>query len=496
MDRLPSRKLPSSLQFYLLILFLATVILGGCHYILFFPIGFIILSLFSIIFAFEDGLLGSVYLYTFFQRITDDQFVSNAFILGWILLPLLGTGFKQKLLIGTVTYGLIPGAFLLSIYLHLSPYKQQQIQAHVDTNPALKRFYLPLSKDSLVDQTIWSPNGEYIALAIDVNDNFFTIVVNATTGEEVIRTIGSYRIKWDHQNRLWKYMGNGWRIYDPVIEAKRPNKPAGAPFLEDTCETAKQLFVDCDIFFAKHVDELDLVASPARYQAWDFHIEKRRLIVAKKHAQDAWVFRLWDNNNLMGEVPFTPIYKEDRALSLWLSPNGQFATIKLDGWIGYETPGPEELWLLDIKKQEMSFIQKGMTKGWQLWDYDVQGLETTWFPDNQAVLVSDSNFGMEKIDTQTRKRVRLSDWNTHAFDEALSPQGQWVAYEVWAPRDSSVICDKCIAVQNLAGGQIVYLPTTFLGWPYIDYAWHPKDKQLAITTESTNGYVLLIWSVP
>ncbi len=165
--------------------------------------------------------------------------------------------------------------------------------------------------------------------------------------------------------------------------------------------------------------------------------------------------------------------------SLKFSPSGRFLAAVVRGWLGYESPGPEELWLVDVEKRHVSHLHNGKDRWWQIADGDIQSLDPSWTAAEDAVVYGDYFFGIEELSIPGAKRRTIVGKRSEISGVLISPTGRWIAFERW-PDEKRDRCDRCFGAVSRDGSTTLHLPWEFINWPYMYKAWHPQEDLLAV----------------
>jgi hypothetical protein len=435
--------------------------------------------LFSAPYALEDALFGTAYLYNALPFGSD--LILIPIPIGLLLLPLLGRSRWQALLLAGIAYIVLPVA-LFSFIGFLSFLSSRWPSETYGPVPKLLSDALPLEAAWSITTMKWSPDGRFIAIGADTNPDYYgfdgrqpiVILVDSETGQSIVQISEALYPVWASDNRLWVLSRNHWRSYaEPFAEAEL-----------------------IDLGYEREKDH------PFDYKLWAFDPDTQTLAVAEPSEEPSeWHIHIWQGGTPTYQVELQPrnraIDGGNRGLELSFSPTGTHLALVVSGWIAYEQPGPEELWLLEIAEGELKFLREGKTKAWKLWDYEVQDLNPYWSPDGKEIAVADYTFGVEKIAVESGRTRRILGWNSHVYDVGLSPSGEWMAFVRWPEKEEDDdLCLRCVGVLSMSGKHITYLPEAKVDWPYIWYDWHPRKNMLAVLTKQCKErYRLYLWDL-
>jgi hypothetical protein len=278
-----------------------------------------------------------------------------------LFLPLLGTGRKQMVRLAIVAYVILPVA-LYSLIGVISVLDNRWPAEAVGPEPDLVSDSLLLPRGVQVVEIKWSTDGRFLAInaqpspASDAKEG--VIAVLEVDGGDKIAQIPStgHGLFWDEKSSLWSLAGDQWDVYT-------------APFME------------------KHEVSLGYVGEQNHllaYEKWDFEPNEELLAVAEPDSdRSVWTIQLWKKATPLYEVDLKPKHDWEygpRDLELLFSPDGAYLALVVSGWIGYEQPGPDELWVLGVSTGQLNLLHEGKTNGWQIFDSPVQDLSPSWSP--------------------------------------------------------------------------------------------------------------------
>lgn len=420
-------------------------------------------------FALENVLFGTAYLSNMLSSSLASWFIE----VGLLFLPLLGRGKKQVVRLVIAAYIILP-IIVYGLVGIVSAIDNRLPGEVAGPEPDLVSDALPLPEALHIAGMKWSPDGRFIAIGMYVNSNSQGRVIflfEVDTGDEAAQIPGGGpNLFWSKDNRLWILAGNHWEVYSE-------------PF------TQKQLV---PLGYENEEDE------PLAYKKWAFSPDSQILAVAEADWEEkVWNIRLWKGAAPLQNVRLKPRYDEygdggPRDLELFFSQNGAYLALVISGWLGYEQPGPEELWVLDVGTGNLRFLHEGKTKSWKFFDYETQDVTLSWSPTAEELVFGGFEFPMESINLNSGRVTHVLGWNTEIYDPLFSKTGDWIAFERW-PSDSEDRdhCLRCFGALKYQGNELVYLDD--LDWPYIWYDWHARENTLAVLTGEGGHYRLLLW---
>ncbi|HVF24665.1 MAG TPA: hypothetical protein VNA23_02180 [Anaerolineales bacterium] len=200
-----------------------------------------------------------------------------------------------------------------------------------------------------------------------------------------------------------------------------------------------------------------------------------------------WSISLIRDNKKINEFAFSPIYRGEYEgsrvpYSESFSPECNYLTFIVDGWIYYEGNGPQELWLLDIDNAILRPIVIGRWPVLRLWDYPVQSVQPDWSPDEDKIVFGDSEFGLEIYNIRTMKRRWLVGPDSAGLEPKWSHNGNWIAS--WQPgADQNAAYDSILLISTDRRAKAVTGQCSFSG----DIEWSPDDNLLAYLCPSGQG---------
>lgn len=180
------------------------------------------------------------------------------------------------------------------------------------------------------------------------------------------------------------------------------------------------------------------------------------------------------------------------------SPSGNLLAVVFSGWVGYEQPGPEELWLVDMQKQTASYVHRGKCRWWQIFDCDTQQIDPSWSAKEDSIVYGDSIFGVEELAIPSAARRTILSPGSDTYDVVLSPSGNWVLFKRWPGEHGNPNrFDRCLGVVSRDGGKVVHVPVECVSWPYLYSDWHPLREGIATLWQKPNrsGFDLLYWNL-
>jgi hypothetical protein len=133
-----------------------------------------------------------------------------------------------------------------------------------------------------------------------------------------------------------------------------------------------------------------------------------------------------------------------------------------------------------------------------LWDAGTQSLTPSWAVTEDTVAYGDSEFGIGELSIPHGKTRSILQKNSGVYDILLSPSGRWISFERWpGKKEAADRYNKCFGVVSRNGRKILYLPETFISWPYMYADWHPTREGLAVLRRNciSSSHDLYYWSL-
>lgn len=389
-------------------------------------------------------------------------------LFGVLFAPLLASSRRRFLVLTVCVYLGIPAGLLMAsktIHYIQSP---QSIELRA---PEVLIDELPF--DDFPRSLQWSPSGKYIA--VSGSTDFYTnhtheaFLVEFDKKRVVARIPDAHDCFWSTNDILWIHSTNNWRLY-------------AAPTFEMQAGDAR-------LPSSRHVD-------PAP-ESWTFRPDKRLLAEVLPHGDEAKKLSVWRGHDLLWEKEFTPRSPgSQRKAGLSFSPSGDYVAIVVTGWIAYEQPGAEELWLVNLDTGEIRFLYEGRKKDWFIWDYPVQAVRPSWSPDEQHVVFGGGEFNVEKMHVESTRRLQILPRKTAGWHPRLSPTGKWLGYSrPWAQSDSGE--DNPMAVASADGKKFAQVPKEFVCWSMGAWSWHPNKDIWAWCTdiEYDDPFRVFVWHI-
>jgi hypothetical protein len=339
---------------------------------------------------------------------------------------------------------------------------------------------VPLDGATNIKKLKWSPSGRLILIeAVTASydsskpQDGLIVVLNPTDRTVVCRKPGMRHAFWGEEDSLWVWASNNWLV-------------CSSPYT--SCVTVNSGYGKASEF-------------PFASQPWDFSTASNRLAVASHvDGTDDWQLRVFEEGNETVDLTLTPKNPNggQRRPNLTFSPSGRRLAVVFSGWIGYEQPGPDEFWLVDVAKQSADHIHNGKCRWWQIFDCDTQSLDPSWFASEDAVAYGDGIFGIGELSIPTGHARTILGKHSDVYDILASPSGKWIAFERWpGEKGNADRYDRCMGVISRGGRQVRHLPVEFITWPYMYADWHPGKDALAVLRrnpgESTHD--LLYWNL-
>lgn len=265
----------------------------------------------------------------------------------------------------------------------------------------------------------WSPDGRFLAvLAVDSPPSEVA-VVDTTSGKLAGTVQTSWEplgnITWSSDNSLWVQAREGWEVYRypfktgrfrRVLTPRLPSAFVDDGALEWTIHPDSQLIVAA-VFWTD--DRMKLMGLKAGEPLWEVCFEPRETGIGRQPA------------------------------FLRFSPDGTRLALTVGGPVAYETPGRDELWMVETATGKVQFLHAGENAWWELFECSTQDVRASWTPDSQTIVFGDSGLGVESINVKTRKRKGLLP--AHWGEDARAGRN-WIAYA----RPGDVGRDGAIAV--------------------------------------------------
>jgi len=339
---------------------------------------------------------------------------------------------------------------------------------------------VPLDGATNIKKIEWSPSGAFILIeAVTASYDSSKpgdglLVVLDPAGKTVVsRLPGMRHAFWGRDDSLWVWAANDWSVYSPPFKSHT--------LVESGYSGESECAFDS--------------------QPWAFAANPNSLAVAE-HVDDTddWNVRIYENGRESFTSRLTPQYANgsQRHPGLTFSPSGRLLAVVFRGWVAYETPGPEELWLIDLSSRSARHIHSGKSRWWQIADCDTQRLAPAWSAAGDAVVYGDGTFGIGELSLPGGRTRTIMRGNSRVSDVALSPSGQWLSFERWPVEDAEEWRhDGCMGVISRDGRAIFCLPEESITWPYMYTAWHPHREALAVLRRNRqqSTHDLLYWDL-
>ena len=196
------------------------------------------------------------------------------------------------------------------------------------------------------------------------------------------------------------------------------------------------------------------------------------------------------------EFVFSPVqrgeYEDSRGpYGASFSPRCNYLTFMVNGWIGREADGRNELWLLDVHDAILRPIVIGRWPVFKLWDYPVQSVQPDWSPDEDEIVFGDSEFGFEIYNIETKKRRWLAGPGTLGLEPIWSHDNKWIAAE--QPRTDQNSNYDSILVISLDGNKKAETGQCLF---FNDIEWSLVNNVLAYLCSSSQGNnSLWVWEL-
>lgn len=417
----------------------------------------IALVLSTLPFELENTLFGTSYLFNVLPHLL--TFAYWPIEIGWLLFPLLGVNKAQRLWLASISYIVFPLILYASLGI-VSMADKHGPRETVGPVPIVVKDSLPVQG---VHTLKWSPDGQLIALM--ARDKVVNIL-DVETWSEISQIDQAPNLTWSADNRLWILAEDHWDVYE------RPYT------------SIEQLPLGYE-----RKDSISRMSFEPNSQTL--------AVVELSDDKKFWLISIWREGVPVYTVTLRPRYGTRDWMQLSFSPDGNSLMLVMSGWMNYEQPGPEEMWLLDVSKGKVRFIHEGKTNAWQIWDYSVQRLSPAWGRTSDEVVFGDARFGVERVNLRTRRVARVLGAGYGARNIQVSAKGDWIAFERQPDRtEDDKSCSRCFGVTNRNGKRAVYLPGDYLDQSYIKAAWHPEKPMLAIISRNSHGNdYLLLWDL-
>ena len=357
----------------------------------------------------------------------------------------------------------------------------------VGPSPTLVYPAVPLDGANSVEKIRWSPSGDLIlieAAALSGSTeprHRLVVVLDLATRSVAARVPGARLASWGPEDSLWVWTAEDWEVYAP-------------PFRSAT------VWESGYGAFAKHDYGTD---------SWDLSTASGRLAVATgteapideyPAGGDDWNITVFEHGKESFAVQITPEYANGsmRKPSLTFSPSGRLLAVVISGWLGYESPGREELWLVDVEERRVAHVHNGKNRWWQLADGDIQSLDPSWSLAEDAVVYGDYFFGIEELSIPGAESRSVIGKRSEVADVLISPTGRWIAFDRWPDeKEEEDQYDRCLGAVSRDGRRTLHLPKEFINWPYMYKAWHPKKDVLAVLRRNPGHQThdLLFWDL-
>lgn len=317
---------------------------------------------------------------------------------------------------------------------------------------------VPLDGARAIEKIRWSPSGAFILIeaATDTGASYptkgFVVVLDLANRSVAARIESARHASWGADDSVWVWSDDQWNVFAPPFQSS----------------------VIWDSGYGEEPNGFDL------------NTRSERLAVAEySEASEDWTIRVFENAKESFALQLKPKYTNSfgmmRRPSLTFSPSGRWIAIVISGWVGYEQPGPEELWLVDVEEQHLSHLHTGKYKWWQIFDADTQSLEPSWTPSEDAVVYGDFTYGIEELSIPGAESRAVIGKRSEVHDVLVSSTGRWIAFERWPGEEEDANrYDRCLGAVSRDGRKILHLPREFVHWPYMYKDWHPKKDVLAV----------------
>lgn len=210
--------------------------------------------------------------------------------------------------------------------------------------------------------------------------------------------------------------------------------------------------------------------------------------------EENWLLSLV-NEDKQTELTFSSVYRDEfggsrEPYGASFSPECNYFTFTIDGWIRYEGEGPGELWLLDVHNAILRPIVIGRWPAVRLWDYPVQSVRPDWSPAENELVFGDSDFGLEIYNIETMKRRWLAGSGSAGLEPKWSHDGKWIAsHQLGVNRNAdsnSIVVISFDGKKKAVTGQCSF---------FSGMEWSPIDNVLAYLCDTSQGDSLWIWTI-
>ncbi|MDA8018689.1 MAG: hypothetical protein MPN21_14705 [Thermoanaerobaculia bacterium] len=345
---------------------------------------------------------------------------------------------------------------LLYVFFLVATYSSES----VGPTPTLLYPAVPLGEAVSVEKISWSPSGAFILIETEDGSRSGypkvgpVVVLDLANRSVVARIEGAQHAWWGADDSIWVWTDDNWNVY-------------ASPFHSP---------VPWDSGYGEQ---------PYRF---DLNTRSERLAVAEfVDVSENWAITVFENAKESFAVRLTPKYRNPyptgsmRSPSLTFSPSGRFLAVVISGWVGHESSGPQELWMVDVKEQRLSHVHTGKYKWWQIADADTQSLHPSWTASEDAVIYGDITYGIEELSIPDAKSRTIIGRGPEVYKVLVSPTGRWIAFERWPEEDENVDrYDRWLGVVSRNGRKILHLPVSSISWPDMYKDWHPKKDVLAV----------------
>ena len=346
---------------------------------------------------------------------------------------------------------------------------------------------------------LWSLDEQYLAIPCSGDRKTEIVVLDMREGKEVARFPAPEDERpraiwgederthavWAEDGRLWIRGKREWRVYAPPFQETRPTVS-----IPDRLPPGTSL------------EEFD----------WAFRPEGELLVTVREQsllqngaslplgAPRNYRLAIRKQDKVLYDQPFIPREQGDQrhAGSLTFSPDARKLAFTVDGWVGLETPGAEELWTVDLATNTVRCLHVGKSEWWRIFDFPVQHMTPSWTPDGRELVVGDAKFGLERIDAETGWR-----WHLLPPEWGSEPQAgrDWVAYlrfKDYAGFGMRNLFREEVALVSRDGRRWGKLPGPISSQSVYEYAWNREGTQLALLTSGLQGKdsTLLVWKAP
>jgi hypothetical protein len=283
----------------------------------------------------------------------------------------------------------------------------------------------------------------------------------------------------DAYNLTWSEDGSRIEVYEGHWTTATPDEPAIVK-----------------VFNAHTGALVDTYEEGERPEPENYVCSNENIMIALRDIdEENWLLSLV-NKDKQTELTFSSVYRDEfggsrKPYDASFSPECNYFTFTIDGWIYYEGEGPTELWLLDIQNAILRPIVIGRWPAVRLWDYPVQSVRPGWAPDEDEIVFGDSEFGLEIYNIATMKRRWLAGPGSAGFGPKWSHNGKWIAshqFGVNRTADSdSILVISLDGKKKAVTGQCSFSS---------DIEWSPVDNSLAYLCNNSHGNdSLWIWTI-